>query len=221
MAFLASPTTSSSLFQNHHHHQVLASSQFLGLPFRHCWTVATQKLRIPSLKRGSVVCGLEDFIGGDLLAFDLGKWEQDVEQHGALAFYAPPEGGYEGRYATRLKARGYYFLNLTARGLGDVESTLSKVHGVRPPHLGKQGIVRWYYPPEVDYRLSLIPKDSKGLVLWLIEAKVLSKSELQYLALLPTIQPRVKVIAECGSWRKVRWKPLKEIAGLEVPADAK
>ncbi|MCO5591113.1 hypothetical protein L7F22_045090 [Adiantum nelumboides] len=86
------------------------------------------------------------------------------------------------------------------------------------PHLGKQKIVRWYYPPEVDYRLSLLPEDSKGLVVWIIEAKVLSKAELQYLALLPTLQPKVKVVAECGTWRKVRWKPLKEIAGLELPA---
>lgn len=165
-----------------------------------------------------VVCGLEDFIGGDLLGFDLAKWEEDVEKHGALALYAPHEGGYEGRYATRLKFRGYHFLDLTARGLGDVEAYLSKIHGVRPPHLGKQKIVRWYYPPEIDYRLSLLPENSKGLILWLIEAKVLSKSELQYLALLPTLQPKVKVIAECGTWRKVRWKPLREIAGLDLPA---
>ena len=161
-----------------------------------------------------MVCGIEDFIGGDLLGFDLDQWEEDVEKHRALAFYAPHEGGYEGRYATRLKGKGYHFLDLTARGLGDVEAYLSKIHGVRPPHLGKQKTVCWYYPPEIDYRLSLLPEDSKGLILWLIEAKVLSKSELQYLALLPTIQPKVKVIAECGTWRKVRWKPLREIAGL-------
>ena len=40
------------------------------------------------------------------------------------------------------------------------------------PHLGKQPIARWYFPPEVDYRLSVLPPDAKGLVLWVIEAKV-------------------------------------------------
>lgn len=39
-------------------------------------------------------------------------------------------------------------------------------------HLGRQPIVSWYYPPEVDYRLSLLPPDAKGLVVWIIEAKV-------------------------------------------------
>lgn len=39
-------------------------------------------------------------------------------------------------------------------------------------HLGKQAIVRYYFPPEVDYRLSLLPPNCKGLVLWVIEAKV-------------------------------------------------
>lgn len=40
------------------------------------------------------------------------------------------------------------------------------------PHLGKQAVARWYLPPDVDYRLSLLPKTCKGLVLWVIEAKV-------------------------------------------------
>lgn len=30
--------------------------------------------------------------------------------------------------------------------------------------------------------------------------QVLSKSELQFLALLPTLRPKVRVIAECGNW---------------------
>lgn len=81
-------------------------------------------------------------------------------------------------------------------------------------HVGKQPIARWYFPPEVDYRLSLLPPDAKGLVVWIIEAKVLSKAELQFLALLPTLRPNVRVIAECGNWRKFMWKPLKEIADL-------
>ena len=44
------------------------------------------------------------------------------------------------------------------------------------PHVGKQPIARWYFPPEVDYRLSLLPPNAKGLVVWIIEAKVNRKS---------------------------------------------
>ncbi|KAL0916166.1 hypothetical protein M5K25_013657 [Dendrobium thyrsiflorum] len=157
---------------------------------------------------------LSDLIGGDLLRPDLGQWLEDVERHKALAVYSPHEGGYEGRYLTRLRYQGYHFLDLSARGLGDPESTLTKIHRVCPPHLGKQPIARWYFPPEVDYRLSLMPPETKGLVLWIIEAKVLSKAELQFLALLPTFRPKVKVIAECGNWRNFVWRPLKEISGL-------
>lgn len=80
-----------------------------------------------------VVCkGLGDFVGGDLLGFDLDKWADDVEKFGSLAVYPPAEGGYEGRYCTRLKADGYHFMNISARGLGDPEVYLTKVHGVRP-----------------------------------------------------------------------------------------
>ncbi|EOY34732.1 hypothetical protein QUC31_018294 [Theobroma cacao] len=158
--------------------------------------------------------GIGDFIGGDLLRFDLGRWLSDVEEHKALAIYSPHEGGYEGRYLNRLRYQGYYFLDLSARGLGDPETTLTKIHPVCPAHVGKQPIARWYFPPEVDYRLEALPPDAKGLVVWIIEAKVLSKSELQFLALLPTLRPKVRVIAECGNWRKFMWKPLKEIAGL-------
>uniref|UniRef100_A0A2P2ISI3 Uncharacterized protein MANES_18G123900 n=1 Tax=Rhizophora mucronata TaxID=61149 RepID=A0A2P2ISI3_RHIMU len=118
--------------------------------------------------------GIWDFIGGDLLKPDLGRWMSDVEQHKALAIYPPHEGGYEGRYLTRLRYQGYYFLDLTARGLGDPETTLTKIHPVCPAHLGKQPIARWYYPPEVDYRLAALPPDAKGLVLWIIEAKVIN-----------------------------------------------
>ncbi|XP_068642790.1 NAD(P)H-quinone oxidoreductase subunit N, chloroplastic-like [Aristolochia californica] len=162
----------------------------------------------------SVKCGIQDFIGGDLVKLDLGRWLDDVEKHKALAIYSPHEGGYEGRYLTRLRYQGYYFLDLSARGLGDLETTLTKIHPVCPAHVGKQPIARWYHPPEVDYRLSLLPPNAKGLVVWIIEAKVLSKAELQFLALLPSLRPKVRVIAECGNWRNFVWKPLGEIAGL-------
>ncbi|KAJ8426661.1 hypothetical protein Cgig2_029845 [Carnegiea gigantea] len=85
--------------------------------------------------------GITDFIGGDLLKPDLAHWLSDVEAQKALAIYTPHEGGYEGRYLTRLRAQG----------LGDPETTLTKVHPVCP---------------------------------------VLSKSELQFLALLPPLDPK-------------------------------
>uniref|UniRef100_A0A7N0V217 NADH dehydrogenase-like complex N n=1 Tax=Kalanchoe fedtschenkoi TaxID=63787 RepID=A0A7N0V217_KALFE len=170
---------------------------------------------IKTKRRMEVKCrGIGDFIGGDLLKFDLGQWLSDVEEHKSIAIYPPHEGGYEGRYLNRLRYQGYHFLDLSARGLGDPETTLTKIHPVCPAHVGKQPIARWYYPPEVDYRLSLLPPGSKGLVVWILEAKVLSKAELQFLALLPTLRPNVRVIAECGNWRKFVWKPLKEISGL-------
>ena len=75
---------------------------------------------------------LGDFIGGDLLKLDLGTWLSDVEEHKALAIYTPHEGGYEGRYLNRLRYQGYHFLDVSARGLGDVEATLTKVHPVCP-----------------------------------------------------------------------------------------
>uniref|UniRef100_A0A8R7PY40 NAD(P)H-quinone oxidoreductase subunit N, chloroplastic n=1 Tax=Triticum urartu TaxID=4572 RepID=A0A8R7PY40_TRIUA len=116
--------------------------------------------------------GLMDFVGGDLVKPDLGRWLDDVEEHKALAIYPPHEGGYEGRYLNRLRYQGYYFLDLSARGLGDPESTLTKIHPVCPPSLGRQPVARWYFPPEVDYRLSLLHPDAKGLIVWVYEAKV-------------------------------------------------
>lgn len=81
--------------------------------------------------------GLSDFIGGDLLWPDLGRWLDDVENHKALAVYSPHEGGYEGRYLTRLRYQGYVFLDLSARGLGDPETTLTKIHPVCPVSLSQ------------------------------------------------------------------------------------
>ncbi|XP_066315509.1 NAD(P)H-quinone oxidoreductase subunit N, chloroplastic-like [Miscanthus floridulus] len=177
---------------------------------------------VPRGGRGvvSVRSSLLDFVGGDLVRPDLGKWLDDVEKHKALAIYPPHEGGYEGRYLNRLRYQGYYFLDLSARGLGDPETTLTKVHPVCPPSLGRQPVARWYFPPEVDYRLSLLHPDAKGLVVWIMEAKVLSKAELQFLAMLPDIRPKVRVIAEVSNWRSFVWKPLKQIAGLEPNPDA-
>ena len=61
-----------------------------------------------------------------------------LEKAGALGLYMPLEGGAEGRYQRRLRAYGYHTINITARGLGDLAAYLTRVHGVRPPHLGKK-----------------------------------------------------------------------------------
>lgn len=89
--------------------------------------------------------GIADFIGGDLLRPDLGRWLSDVEEHKSLAIYTPHEGGYEGRYFTRLRYQGYYFLNLSARGLGDPETTLTKVHPVCPVRYTRHSASSFFY----------------------------------------------------------------------------
>lgn len=76
--------------------------------------------------------GIQDFIGGDLVKPDIGQWLSDVEEHKALAIYPPHEGGYEGRYLNRLVYQGYHFLDISARGLGDPETTLTKFYPVCP-----------------------------------------------------------------------------------------
>jgi NAD(P)H-quinone oxidoreductase subunit N len=107
---------------------------------------------------------------------------RDLEQAGALGVYAPLEGGYEGRYQRRLRATGYESMRLSARGLGDLST----------------------------YLAHLLPA-SKGLVLWLVDGQVLSSQELAYLAELPTIDPRIKVIVELGGDRQFRWVQLASL----------
>ncbi|GAB1540198.1 photosynthetic/respiratory NAD(P)H-quinone oxidoreductase subunit N [Scytonema sp. NUACC21] len=142
---------------------------------------------------------------------------RDLEKHGALGVYVPLEGGFEGRYRRRLRAAGYVALNLSAKGLGDVAAYLTRVHGVRPPHLGKKstgsgaavGYV-YYVPPIVTSQLEQLPPKSKGLVLWIIEGHILSDQEVEFLATLPSIEPRVKVVIERGGDRSFRWMPLQK-----------
>ncbi|MUG99708.1 NAD(P)H-quinone oxidoreductase [Scytonema sp. UIC 10036] len=146
-----------------------------------------------------------------------GGFIRDLEKHGSLGVYVPLEGGFEGRYRRRLRAAGYVALNLSAKGLGDVAAYLTGVHGVRPPHLGKKstgsgaavGYV-YYVPPIVNSQLEQLPPKSKGLVLWIIEGQVLSDQEVEFLATLPSIEPRVKVIIERGGDRAFRWLPLQK-----------
>ncbi len=139
-----------------------------------------------------------------------GKLIKDLEKFGALGVYVPPEGGFEGRYQRRLRTAGYVTLHISARGLGDLAAYLTGVHGVRPAHLGKKDIRVYYVPPLVSYHLQQLPPQSKGLVLWIIEGHMLSNQEVEFLATLPSLEPRVKVVLERGGDRAFRWMPLKE-----------
>ncbi|MBE9129911.1 MULTISPECIES: NAD(P)H-quinone oxidoreductase subunit N [unclassified Coleofasciculus] len=142
---------------------------------------------------------------------------RDLEASGALALYVPLEGGFEGRYQRRVRAAGYKTLNLSAKGLGDLAAYLTGVHGVRPPHLGKKTIGQsaavgevYFIPPIVNYQLEMLPKNSKGLVLWLIEGNILSAQELEYLTQLPKQEKRVKVALEISGDRYFHWKSLQD-----------
>ncbi|MGB3614054.1 MAG: NAD(P)H-quinone oxidoreductase subunit N [Elainellaceae cyanobacterium] len=145
------------------------------------------------------------------------KFVNDLSQAGALAVYAPLEGGHEGRYQRRLRGAGYGLTVLTARGLGDPSAYLLTVHGVRPPHLGKKDIgtegavgYRYYIPPLATYMLEQLPTTSKGLIIWLLEGAILSRQELEFLAQLPSQEPRLKVIVEMGGDRQFTWQPLEK-----------
>lgn len=151
-----------------------------------------------------------------------GKFIKDVETHGAVAVYMPLEGGFEGRYRRRMRAKGYTALNITARGLGDLSAYLMGVHGVRPPHLGKKakesdacvGSV-YYVPPIVGTQLEHLPKNAKGLVLWIIEGYILSSQELSYLQDLAKSEPKLKIVIEMGGERYFRWQPLAQRSRLK------
>ncbi len=143
---------------------------------------------------------------------------KDLENSGAIAVRMPLEGGFEGRYERRLKTTGYETMNLTARGLGDLSSYLTAIHGVRPAHLGKKSLgsgaavgYTYFIPPMLTYRLETMSSKAKGMVLWLIEGHILSRQELAYLVNLPTIEPRVKVVVEMGGDRSFSWEPLANL----------
>jgi NAD(P)H-quinone oxidoreductase subunit N len=142
--------------------------------------------------------------------FTTGKpFIRDLEQAGALGVYMPLEGGYEGRYQRRLRATGYESMRISARGLGDLATYLTGIHGVRPAHVGKKEIRTYFIPPMLDTYLDRLQSTSKGLVLWIVDGQVLSNQELAYLAELPTLEPRVKVVIELGGDRQFSWKPLQ------------
>ncbi len=143
---------------------------------------------------------------------------RDLETFGALGAYVPLEGGFEGRYRRRIRASGYTSLSITARGLGDLAMYLTGVHGVRPPHLGKKSTstgaavgYTYFVPPIVGTQVAQLPAKSKGLLLWIIEGHILSSEELSYLASLPEVEPRLKLVVELGGDRYFRWEPLSRV----------
>lgn len=142
-----------------------------------------------------------------------------VEKSGAVAIYAPLEGGFEGRYIRRLRCTGYSVVNVSARGLGDVAAYLTQFHGVRPAHLGKKDVAgsgaavgyRYYVPGIATYQLENLPAKSKGIILWIIEGYVLSRQELEYLVSLTRENTQIKVVVEMGGDRTFQFKTLTEI----------
>jgi NAD(P)H-quinone oxidoreductase subunit N len=142
------------------------------------------------------------------------RFRQDLEQAGALALYAPLEGGAETRLLRRMRAAGYGAQITSARGLGDPEAFLLQAHGVRPPHLGHHSVGRGAAVGEVQRvmpQLGALLEGARPMLLWLLEAQVLSSAELQSLCVLTRREPRLKIVAEVGGARSLRWRPLEEL----------
>ena len=143
-------------------------------------------------------------------------FRQQLEGCGALALYAPLEGGAETRLLRRLRAAGYRAQLTSARGLGDPEVFLFELHGVRPPHLGHQSVGRGAAVGEVQRVMPLLGSLLEGdgpVVLWLLEGQVLSTAELASLVSLTRREPRLKVVVEMGGARALRWQPLEQLVG--------
>ena len=141
------------------------------------------------------------------------KFHDDLYKHGCLAVFAPLEGGSETRLLRRMRAKGFKTFITSARGLGDPEVFLLKLHGIRPPHLGHQNIGRNGALGEVQQvipQLNELLVEDKPFVLWLLEGQVLSKSELLAINNLCQKEPRIKIVIEMGGARSIKWQPLNE-----------
>lgn len=135
-----------------------------------------------------------------------------LERSGALAVFAPLEGGAETRLLRRMRAAGYRAHLTSARGLGDPEAFLFELHGVRPPHLGHQSVGRGAAVGEVQRVMPLLGADLEGeapILLWLLEGQVLSTAELASLVALIRREPRLRLVVEMGGSRALRWQPLE------------
>lgn len=141
-------------------------------------------------------------------------FRQELESCGALALFAPLEGGAETRLLRRLRAAGYQALMTSARGLGDPEAYLFSSHGIRPPHLGHQSVGRTAAVGEVQQvmpQLGPLLATGSPIVLWLLEGQVLSSAELGSLVALTRREPRLRIVVEMGGARALRWQPLQQL----------
>ena len=141
-------------------------------------------------------------------------FRQELERCGALALFAPLEGGAETRLLRRLRAAGYQTQMTSARGLGDPEAYLLQLHGVRPPHLGHQSVGRSAAVGEVQQvmpQLGAQLASDRPIVLWLLEGQVLSSAELGSLLTLTRREPRLRIVVEMGGARALRWQPLQDL----------
>ena len=129
------------------------------------------------------------------------KFKKDLETSGCIAMHVPLEGGAETRLLRRMRAAGYRTEMISARGLGDPEVFLLKLHGIRPPHLGHQNVGRNGALGEVQQvipQLSEFLNTKNPVVLWLLEGQVLSRSELLSIHGLCQREARLKIVVEMG-----------------------
>ena len=141
-------------------------------------------------------------------------FRQDLERAGALALFAPLEGGAETRLMRRMRAVGYRAQLTSARGLGDPEAFLLQLHGVRPPHLGHQSVGRGAAVGEVQRvmpQLGALLEGTQPILLWLLEGQVLSQAELGSFISLCQREPRLKLVVEMGGSRELCWQPLEQL----------
>lgn len=150
------------------------------------------------------------YVGADLIRPDRQRFAELLDECGALGVRVPAEGGLEGRYVNWMRGRNFRVVNVNARGLGDLEAYLTQVHGVRMPHLGKQKIRRYYEEGILTRALDSLQDEARGVVIWIQDGKILSRAELRYLALLPTIETRCRVVVELGMGRNFEFMPLDE-----------
>jgi NAD(P)H-quinone oxidoreductase subunit N len=144
-------------------------------------------------------------------------FRQELERAGALALYAPLEGGAETRLLRRMRAAGYRAQLTSARGLGDPEAFLLQLHGIRPPHLGHQSVGRGAAVGEVQMvmpQLGALLEGDAPILLWLLEGQVLSTAELATLLDLTRREPRLKIVVELGGARALRCRPLADVLAL-------